>query len=1070
MMHQSNQLQRRSFADNQRVSVADALRAQARYRNDQYSINIATGYFNLGGFTCIADILEAAPSVRILIGAEPEQGTVPDRLIADRYDHIRAVERVKDSILVDRDELPFNAASDAEIERLKTFLARPTTEVRIYRERFLHGKAYLFGTEEAVIAGSANFTHAGLNRNLELDLGQYQPDDVRRVSAWYDDLWNKAEPFDLAGIFTRRLELYEPHKIYLRMLYAQYSSELIQDEETRRVFGGIQLAEFQRLGSQRAVRILDKWNGAILADGVGLGKTVVAGDVIRTFVADRGLRVLVVCPASLRKMWRDYLAKENLPGEVISYTQLSREPQITGGDGERLPLPPQQYRLIVADEAHALRNAGISAYDAMRSLLTKSPDAKLLLMTATPVNNSLWDLYNEVMLFAKTDNAFESVGIPNLREHVKAVTRLDPEDIDPAHMFAVLDAISVRRTRQFIKTHFPNAEINGQRIVFPKIEPHTERYDLDAIVPGLFEEIADIIGNRLHMTRYRTQTYLLDEAPNVTRQEFLSGLLRSQILKRFESSAYAFRKTLGKMLAAHQQCLTLIENDGIVPLSAVSAETLQDPDLVEELLEYEEARPVGEFDANQLLGDLREDIALLESMRAKIAGITPDNDPKLEQLVQILRDAATKPTCDKRKTLVFTSFVDTVKYIREHLEVVAQADPVLANMVARAGYVLGNQETDVDERADLACGFTPKSMRPDDPEAPDSYDLLVTTDVLAEGQNLQQCGRIVNFDLPWNPMRVVQRNGRVDRIGSPHDIVDMHCFMPDTQLDEYLKLEERLRRKIAQANAGVGVEGVVIPGMDTKSHIFADIDKELDRTSKYIHGLANQDMEVIKTLEEDDTYSGEQFREELRSTLMSEAGEDLVRLPWGIGSGHDEGSILAVVFLAKAGRRHYFRKVALPPHGIESDLLDSLKAARCKFNAERVLPDALRTAIYDAWERVRHSLFAGIQEQRDPAKTQNALPKAQRDAIDLLQCSAHEAAPDAVEALTAVWPVDVEKSLRQILRDEDANDEDKVGVIVQLVRSRGLKPQIQEEVPNIAEADIKLICYQVISPQETSRI
>ena len=159
---------RSTFADNQRVTIAEAVRACAEYRRHQYSISIATGYFNLGGFSSIADVLEAAPSVRILIGAEPEPELVPDTLEVDRQDPGRAVDRLQRAIVAGRDGVDFDAKVDAEIQRLRDFLARATTQVRMYRKRFLHGKAFVFGDEEAVIAGSANFTAAGLNHNLEL--------------------------------------------------------------------------------------------------------------------------------------------------------------------------------------------------------------------------------------------------------------------------------------------------------------------------------------------------------------------------------------------------------------------------------------------------------------------------------------------------------------------------------------------------------------------------------------------------------------------------------------------------------------------------------------------------------------------------------------------------------------------------------------------------------------------------------------------------------------------------------------------------------------------------------------
>jgi HKD family nuclease len=1057
---------RSTFADNQRVTIADAVRACAIYRNHQYGISIATGYFNLGGFSSIADVLEAAPSVQIMIGAEPEAEVVPDTLEIDRDDPLRAINRIEKAIVAGRDELGFSSASEKAIARLKDFLARPTTKVKIYRKRFLHGKAYIFGEEEAVIAGSANFTAAGLNHNLELDLGQYEPDRVRRVHEWFEALWKDAVDFDLAGIFDARLETYEPHTIYLRMLYAQYSPELVVDEAAQEIFGAMQLADFQRLGSQRALRILDEWHGAILADGVGLGKTIIAGDVIQTYTRDRGLRVLIVCPASLRPMWTGFLAKHLLPGSVLSYAQLARDRRLGEGDGNHLEMAPDQYRLVVADEGHALRSNETAAYRAMRSLLAQSPKAHLLLLTATPVNNSLWDLYNEVMLFAKTDSRFDKVGIRDLRQHIKDAMKVDADNIDPSYLFAILDAISVRRTRRFVKEHFPNARIGDQLIVFPEVVSRAERYDLDAVIPGLFEDVESAVEDDLTMARYQTQLYAVEPSETGSRQEAMAGLLRSQMLKRFESSAFAFRRTLTKMIASHDACLNLIEQDGKVPLRALDAETLLNEEAVAERIAEGDIVDASAFDSASLCRDLRSDIAVLKKLEGKISGLLPKDDPKLEKLVAILRQGAEDPNPDKRKTLVFTSFVDTVEYIREHLSEVALVDPVIEGLVARSAYVLGNQQTDVDDRTAFACGFAPRSMLPDDPAAEDKYDLLVTTDVLAEGQNLQQCGRVVNFDLPWNPMRIVQRNGRIDRIFSPHDTVYAHCFMPDLQLDAILKLEERLQRKIAQANVGIGVESTIVPGIAIRERNFADAEDIESEKASQIKRLAEGDTKVLDELDRDDAYSGEQFREELRSALLSDAGSDLEKLAWGIGSGHNRGKGPAVVFLIRAGRRHYFRLMPLSETdgSINADLLAALKTARCDPATPRSYPDEIRDVVYDAWTRVRHSLYAQVQEQRDPATQQASLPKAQRDAIDLLQRANSEAAASATEALASRWPTDVERDLRAILRDEALGEPERVEQIVEYVATRGLRAETPEEVPDIREGDIKLICYQVIVP------
>ena len=1057
--------QKHSFADNQSVAVSTAVREAAAYTTFQHPLAIATGYFNIGGFDSIADVLEKVPSVRILIGAEPEYETIPDRLTADRENPTRAATRIESAIVVGRDVIPFTPTDTAQIERLRAFLARPTTQVRIYRQRFLHGKAFIFGDADSVIAGSANFTRAGLNHNRELDLGQFDSDKVKIVKAWFDALWDEAEPFDLASIFDARLQTYDPFLIYLRMLYAQYNDELREDEGGQRIFGPIKLTEFQRIGALRAVRILDTWGGAMIADGVGLGKTVVAGDVVRTFVNERGVHALIVCPAALRDMWDRYLRDQRISAQVISYAELAKWDQ-----GNVLSVAPSQYHLIVADEAHALRNTGTQAYDAMVKLLAKSPLAKLLLLTATPVNNSLWDLYNEVMLFAKTDGAFAKVGIPSLRDHVKGVTNIDPGDVNPAHMFAVLDSISVRRTRRFIKQHFANEEIDGKRIVFPKVDAHAEKYDLDAISPGLFDDVAEAIENRLTMARYRVLSYALEPDPDTARLEFLSGLLRSQMLKRFESSTCAFRRTLDGMIAKHDLAISTIEEQGLVPLKAVSYEALEDDndDLTADGDSFES---IEKFQKEDLLRDLRADRAVLLELRDAVSGIDASNDPKLEELREILLDARERAGND-RKVLIFTGFVDTVQYIHDYLAILEQTDPAFAGVLTRSAFVLGNVKTDVETRAEYACGFAPASMRPQNPPA-DRYDVLVATDVLAEGQNLQQCGRVVNFDLPWNPMRVVQRNGRIDRIGSPHQEIHVHCFMPDTQLDAYLKLEERLQRKIAHANAGVGIEGVVIPGAVTHEHVFADADAAAAEKSAQIKRIADGDESVFEELDRDDAYSGEQFREELRCALLSEAGGDLAHMPWGIGSGHREGRALAVVFLARAGGRHFFRTVRLDAPAsdggggapITGDLLESLQAARCTHATARDLPNDLRNRIYDAWAYARTEIASSVQRLRDPANRQPDLPKAQRDAIELLQRSTIAGGGAAIQILVSVWPTDVANALRAIVRDETATDDQRVERVITYIHERGLKPRPLDDVPDIRTDDVRLVCYQLVLPR-----
>ena len=334
--------------------------------------------------------------------------------------------------------------------------------MRIYRARFLHGKAFIFGKDAAAIAGSANFTRAGLLSNYELDLGHFDPDKVAKVSQWFEELWADAEPLDLAAIYHARFREYEPYHIYLRMLYEYYGGETEAEGEAARFLGTLRLAEFQRLGSLRAQRILDEWNGALIADGVGLGKTYIAGDIIEKYAKDRGEHVLVVCPAALRSMWERFGFKHHLPLNVVSYAQLANDRTLGEGENDALKgLAPKYYRLVVADEAHVLRSPDTGYYRALRKLMQVSPNAQLLMLTATPVNNSILDLYHQVLLFARSDAYFTKIGVPSLRDLFARAAHLPIEDLDPSLLFPLLDAIAVRRPRAFIRTHFPNATLEG---------------------------------------------------------------------------------------------------------------------------------------------------------------------------------------------------------------------------------------------------------------------------------------------------------------------------------------------------------------------------------------------------------------------------------------------------------------------------------------------------------------------------------------------------------------------------------------------------------------------------------
>ena len=369
-------------------------------------VRIATAFFNPSGFARIAEFLQLIPAVRLLLGADLPGDAMGERRRLDEtqvvFEHRRMQNRLNgldESLRRERDRLPFNRTSGSALRKLIAALQAGNMEVRRYEKSFLHAKAYIFTADNAeyakmdgIIAGSSNLTGAGLTRNLELNLGCYDPPIVEQACRWFDNLWAEAEPFDLSEIFEAALGPRTPWEIYLRVLWQLYGDEVDQEATADQ---NLPLTSFQKHGVARALRLIRDTGGALVADEVGLGKTFVAGEVLQLY-RERRQRALLVCPASLRDTtWRKFLARFQLFVECVSFEQLASDRQLRDRQRpravqEHLQRPLEEYQLVVVDEAHNYRNPDApTRAGALRRLLF-GQRRDLLLLTATPVNNSLW--------------------------------------------------------------------------------------------------------------------------------------------------------------------------------------------------------------------------------------------------------------------------------------------------------------------------------------------------------------------------------------------------------------------------------------------------------------------------------------------------------------------------------------------------------------------------------------------------------------------------------------------------------------------------------------------------------
>ena len=1073
-----------------------------------FTVAIATAYINPGGFALIESALRNAQSVRLLVGAEPEPPIARIRPLADdEAPATRALEGHDRSMEEDRNLLGFNQEADASARRFVDWLRSGVVDVRRFEDGFLHGKAYLVDTDdEGVIAGSSNFTLAGLARNHELNLGQYDPKDVAPVREWLDEMWDLSKPYDMAAVFEARFLPHSPYLIYLRMLWEKYGAEV---EALAREDGfGLHLAPFQRDGVTLARMILSRYNGVVIANGVGLGKTFIAGELIREVVEDRRQRILVVAPAALRDgPWESFKARQYFNFELVSYDELSMDQQLNPTHPHAKPVlrhDKNDYAMVVIDEAHAYRSSTTERADVLNRLLEGSPPKSLVMLTATPVNNSLWDLYNLLAYFVRNDAEFAAAGIPSLRERFKEASATDPDALDPEQLFDVLTPVVVRRTRSYVKHYYPEAEltIGGvvQRVSFPRPEVRPVIYDLSPALAdflGRFAAALDVPEDghgqaavvlsasdrresgeeALTLARYAPSAYLRTGEGFEAYEGQVAGLLRSGLLKRFESSAYAFAETCETMAGSHDQFMALLDRGLVATGVALRELSASDTDELEGLVEEHgddwNVGPASNYDIARLRADVEADRDLLLAWAAEARQVTPDNDPKLrallDELAVILAEAEadvgeTSSERDRRKVIIFSYYADTVSWVTDYLQTTLAADDRLAVYRDRVIAVSGSDGEKAQQRA--MFGFAPITADAP-PGTEDGYDILVSTDVLAEGVNLQQARHIINYDLPWNPMRLVQRHGRIDRIGSPHNRVWMRCFMPDRQLDQLLRLEERLHRKIKQAARSIGTEAIIIPGSEVSDRSYTDTREAIEEIRRGEIGFLDENQAGL---------SVEEYRQELREGLANPfLANQITRLAWGSGSGKAvKGAEPGFVFCAGVGDspEPQFRYVNMadPAHPlVVPDLLACLKHAYAAEHTERVLDDRTHRLAYDAWAAARDGILEAWMWATDPRNLQPEVPKVMRDAAELVRTNPPTGTDQVIldrlyDTLNAPYAERVRKLIRAALTEPEST-EARVAAVIDVVERLALTPPpAPRALPLIDGDDIHLICWMAIVP------
>jgi len=793
---------------------------------------------------------------------------------------------------------------------------------KLYLQERFHAKAYLFEKAEGDIftpkdvgvVGSSNLSLSGLHSNTELNAPVYH-EKVTQLKNWFDELWDDAVEFDadlldafedswvsnnpghvstedeppalpdnpLPETTTETLRevssgtgLPAPYLVYSKILYELYKETLETAEDYLQSFDVYEdLYEFQQWAVNRGIRIANKHDGVLVSDVVGMGKTFVGLGLLEHFHARNRLRgnkgkMLIISPKHLQPMWERMVNKRyNFNAEVISLGMVSKE-----NFHETLLEEHDDTTVCLVDEAHHFRNDDTYRYDNLQSFLPTVNQT--ILLTATPYTKSAWDVYNQIKLFHIEDLTQIPITPPNLYDFTHMAEN------DETDLSNLLSHVMVRRTRQDIIDQYGEEDgdgqvylqMGGERRYLPDRHLQTVDYNLhetystaDGISDSLYDTILKTLED-LTFARYSLgqeeylKTGYADQDPYQNLSSMgrsIRGLMKSNLLKRLESSVHAFYTSLNRMLQSYQTFRDLLD-EGTVAVGSDVSELINSGEQIDHILdEIDEMVEEGEYAAYQteafhldeLKNDLETDIQLLSKLQETLEPFHRDiendytMDDKAEQLRQLLGSLRVgshdllQRGDRAEKLIVFTQFTDTVEYLDKAFEQF-QDRGLLSEDVRFA-----SATSDTSNVEDIIQHFAPEANDARDKIDPsDEIDVLFATDVAGEGVNLQDANLVINYDLHWNPLRLIQRIGRVDRLGSGHEDIYALNFLPETELEEELGIVDRVESRVQEISSVLGEDGEILSPEDNVNRSYMEdiyAEEDIEQVEQDVNEIVGSD-------------------------------------------------------------------------------------------------------------------------------------------------------------------------------------------------------------------------------------